>query len=221
MRLSLVQSRLIAAGVLGLFFALGILFVRRSHLPVKKTSITETPNPAIDPNSHSTRLGAANATNDQSNPVFSLKEFHRSQIEDGKVVWQVDAANGTFDPASNSATLANAHLITNDKNGDKLEIIAGAAKLFLDGVLLKQADASAGVNITFGDRINLTTDQASLNQLSGDVAAPGQVTIQSDAMLISGEVLQGNLKTKELRLLRQVSTTVFPRNRPGSNFNKK
>lgn len=216
MRLSRIQSRLIAAGALTLFFVVGLFFMRDRDLPVKDTPPLGTPTtpaqPAMTAPVQETLAATPLAT---AAPVFSLKEFHRSQIENGKVVWQVDASSGSFDPIAKQATLVNAHLTTTEKDGSQLEITAGAAKLTLNGATLTQADAASGVDIKFQGKVELKTDQASINQETGDVRAPGLVTIRSDAMLITGEGLEGNLRKKEIKLLRRVATTVYPQNKRG------
>lgn len=196
MRLTKIQSRVLAVGVLALFFGVSVVVTTQS----KKDKNVEV-NTDLFPKNEPT-----------PDSKFVLKEFSRSETRDGKKLWEVKAKSGQYYPESNTAKLEEATLWMFRDEGGPVELKAGHAKLYLKGVSLASAQVEGNVVINYPDKkVTLETDAAEFNQEKNSVSALGKVTIHGELLDIVGEGLSADLNTREFHLERDVKTVVKPK----------
>jgi len=166
------------------------------------TSTAATPTPLAAPGVSTAAVA------DPSN--FMMKDFHRSETRDGKLIWEVVAARGQYFPESSSAKVNDAVVTMYRKNGQTIELRAAEATLYLEGVGLTRTEASGKVTVVYDRTTTLVTESATYDHTTNLVRAPGLVTITGELVDISGEELLGNIETKEFNLKRNVTTTIRP-----------
>lgn len=220
MNLTRSQSLTIAIGSLGLFFALGILVVQnRSQGRISVSTVRLSQEAAVETDANTeqeavTDLPSAAKSQSGEESGFILKNFHRSEVSDGQKIWEITADTGRYFPESNSIALSRASLTLYRKNGDVIKIDADQALVKLVGSALVGADASGNVVITKnGSEVTIKTDQASYNKIEQIVTTPGFVSIDTEAMEVSGSRLTIDLEKNEALLAEDVETLVKPRSK--------
>ncbi len=199
----------IAIGSIVLFFSTAAILVRgRAAIPVK---IIDTDSPTALSPVPTVSASAANADSIPKTEVV-LNKFHRSEVKDGKKLWEVEALQGRYLAESASIDLDQAKLWVYQKSGETVSLDASKARLFLEGQELVRAETSGGVRVDRDGKITVTTEAATYVRRENIVQAPGFVQIKSDTVDVSGTGLEVQLDTKEIRLSSGVSSIVQPMN---------
>lgn len=209
------QSIVIAIVMLVCFFAGGIYLVKRQSAKYQlAATTTDLPPPGIveKPTPGFPGVVTTPGQNGESSG-FLLNEFHRSQIKDGRTVWEVKGSRGQYFPAENKAVVTDARLILSRTEQEHVTVAAGEATLYLQGTELVRADIVRDVVLNYRDEILLTTDHALFDQTTNTVVAPGVVNINHRVVEIAGEDMVANLTTQEFNLRQKVVTIVKPRSK--------
>ena len=186
MRIGRSQSIWLAVGVLVLFFATVILVTKKNagsgmQLP------TAIPTPAPD-------------------SKFTLNTFHRSEIKDGKKVWEVEGLRGEMYPQTNVAKVdtATIHLYRND--GTIVTLLAPTAEVNLAGAELSKAHVSGGITLRYADDFTLTTEAATYDKVTGIVTSDTPTTITGDQFEVKGDTLLAKVDEKSVLLKNHVKS---------------
>lgn len=207
MRLTKSQSIVIAAGSILLFFGIAIMLVQgRGSIPVRPVSNSQSQAAPIITNSESSNPGSTTLPTSE----VILNRFHRSEVKDGKKLWEVQAQQGRYLPESASIELTSAHLSVYQKSGETVTLQAQKATLYLSGQELVRAETSGGVKVDRDGKVTLETERATYMRNDNIVQAPGFVQIKSDTLNVSGTGLEVNLDTEEIKLNSEVSSVVQP-----------
>jgi LPS export ABC transporter protein LptC len=214
MRLTKSQSRVIAVGLILVFFAGGIWFIQRQEKPAlnlagQDSSAPSGPLPGSPSGAGSASAGAALT---EQPAKFALSDFQRAEIKDGRKVWEVKAAEGSYSPENSSANLKKAKLWLYGKGNEVVELEAGSAKLFVDGASLSKAELFDGVKVVRNNEVTIETDRAVFDKVNNKIHAPGAVKLTSEGMDISENKLEVDITTREVRLLENVDSVI--RRRP-------
>ena len=226
------QSIILAVGTLVLFFVGGILFMQRerriitqpveatgpvgatpaadtaaSDTAASDTAASETPAPAV-----TAGLSAGTPTADSA---FTLNNFQRSEIKDGRTVWEVSAVQGQYFPAEDLARLKEANLLVHRKSGELVRLTAAEAVLHLKGPTLERAVVRGQVRIVQNDDTTLTTEEATWDRGANLVTAPGPVRVESRRLSLRGSGLRADLEREIFSLTSNVETVLKPERRPG------
>lgn len=217
------QSLIIAVGSIIGFFLVGFLFLQNNQKRIAlsgSTSPTTTltqPNtgaPSTDqPSQPPIALTAPSSAGDNptGSSMFTMKDFHRSEVKDGRTVWEINGSKGQYYPQTNSAMVFDAEVSLYNKNGQKSELSAKQAEVFLNGAMLDRAHAKQNVRvINNGDTI-LTTDEALYDRAKGTLSTVGAVKITNPKMEITADKLDGNMDSQVFTLSGDVVTVVNPR----------
>jgi LPS export ABC transporter protein LptC len=201
MYLSKRQSRLVALGTLAAFFVGGSVYIGFSR-PGSAPSIT--PDTVTDSGGPATpsALGSPSGSN------FVLNNFHRSEMKDGKKIWEVTATRGQYFPETNTAQLDEPSLLFYRSTGEVVELRAAQALLTLSGTTLNRAEISGAVRVVYGAKTTMTTEFALYDRASDTVTAPGEVTISSAELDIVGRELTAQIESQVFTLAKDVSSTV-------------
>lgn len=210
MRISKKQSMAAGVGIIILFFIIGSFSLRGGGAgPDDDASGSGASSTAA----HGARAGAASPAPLDLASRFTLQDFHRSEIRDGKKVWEVKARRGQYFPETNSAALEEADLWLFKDAGEQTALHAAHARLVLSGAALAKAELSDAVTIDYNGKVTIQTDQATYDKSAETVHAPGKVRIESGGLEITGESLQGNITTREFHLERNVESVIKPKTR--------
>jgi LPS export ABC transporter protein LptC len=206
------QSIILGIGFLATFFvASGVTiylknskqFVRKPELPSPLTS----PTLSAPENSNTPNSGEAAAT---LGPGFTLNEFHRSLVKDGKLVWEIRGAEGHYDPLKSTAQISKPRLNAVRENGDPVNIVADRAELKLSAAQLQEAQLFDGVVITYRGDTTLKSSHAVYRQAEGLVEVAVPFELQSPMFGLTGKHLIAKLEAQEVVITKGVKSVIYP-----------
>lgn len=142
---------------------------------------------------------------------FTLKTFRRSEVRNGKKVWEIVAAEGRYFPEKNQAEVEAPELSIFTDEGNQIRVLANRASLHLAGSGLVSATLDGNVRVIRDDEITVETDQAEYDKLKGQVHAAGLVRLTSPTFDVSGVGLEVEVAPQIVRLLSSVESVVKPR----------
>lgn len=207
MQLNRRQSVMLATTMLLIFFALSISLIDHGSVPIDFSLPPEDLNLSESGNQEEL---LAKLDGDQKGSAIRLNKFQRSETRDGKKLWEVTAASGQYLPDQQSALIEKATLFFFQEDGKIIELEADQARLTVENANLSQAEIEGSVKVTFNKDISLITDKALYDRTNNSVTAPGAVTINSDLIEITGELLQADLDKQEFVLRTNVSSVIKP-----------
>ena len=126
-----------------MFFLISAITIYRRNsvrVPTQSTSLareavqgaaTPAPSTAATPEPNQTPVAGVG---------FTLNEFHRSLVKDGKTVWEIRGAHGNYDPSQAQARIDKPDLNVMRDNGDTIHLTADKADLTLSGTQLSAAE---------------------------------------------------------------------------------
>jgi LPS export ABC transporter protein LptC len=156
---------------------------------------------------------SAFASSDKSeNPIaqaligsrLQLRDFHRVSVKDGKLLWEIDAKEAEYYAREGVTHVTDAKLLIYKKDG-KIQIQSKSAKLYLTLQKLNKAELSGESIIDLGNGTSLLTDLALYDMQTGEVSAPGSVSVQGKGYLIKGKGLVADVNRQVVRLLADVN----------------
>lgn len=136
-------------------------------------------------------------------------DFHRSQIKNGKTVWEVSAAQVEYSQASNEAAVHNVTLRWYLKDGRFLGIHSDFGKLRLAGTELQGVDVGGNVEFTLGSYA-LQLPSASYDRPSEKIFSPGPVILQGTGLEVRASKLEVDLQSNCLTLDGDVRMVLRP-----------
>lgn len=154
--------------------------------------------------------GIENLEQAQQKVSFSLDNFHRSEIRDGKKYWEIKARNAEYDPATGRTTVSAAEVWLYRKNGDVIYLTSQKARLVLEGAGFKEAHLTSDIILKINQNVTVTADKAHYNHAEQTVTAPGPVTISGEFYNITGKKLLANLESEEFTLVKDVESVLTP-----------
>ncbi len=166
---------------------------------IQVTNLTESaekPKPASDDSSR-----------------FMLNNFQRSEVKNGRKVWEIIAPAGQYHPEKQSATVQQPVLVLFKDDGKKIELRAKQAELKFEGAGLAWAKALGAVHINYADEILIDSESAIYDKTNNLVTSDELVNIKTERLLISGKSLRANLETQQIDLKINVKTKILPLNK--------
>lgn len=235
-RLSRAQSIVAALMVLGGFFAFAVYQVVDRSRSTPPLSTAERSITAIGQNATgSTPLGAEASGAAESGPEasfdsptadggaatvrdeggdqspFTLRSFKRSEVRNGKKIWEVVAAEGRYFPELNRAEVREPELMLFTEEGDEIRVTARSANLHLSGMGVDRVVLQGDVQIIRNDEVTIRTEEAEYDKANGQVHGSGLVTLNSPTFDVSGVGVSVDVASKLVRLKSQVESVVRPK----------
>jgi LPS export ABC transporter protein LptC len=220
------QSLIISGSALLLFFAVGALFLRssRTGMPITKvaqqdaasgataaSSSSASMQPVSNPESPEPQpVTSQDSSQATSTGVFTMHEFHRSEVRDGRKLWEVKGSQAHYNPESSTVTIADADLLLLGKNGKEGQLRTKQATLFMQGPTLAKAHLEKGVTAIYDQQYTLTSEEAVCDRVANTVVIPGQVKIESAGMELSGDSLKGDIDAQSFVITGNVVTVIKP-----------
>ncbi len=208
------QSMWIGLGLLGSFFvASGVIIHERnqSRIPEHEGSLSkeaiegiQTPLPQLKTVSESTPEAAGNS-------AFVWNEFHRSLVQNGKMVWEIFGKRGEYNPIAGVATIAEPDLTVIRENGEKVRITADRAELKIQGSELTTADLFDNVIVRYKADTTATASRATYDRTAGRVDIPVPVELENPMFSVQGNKMVALIETQEVTISEGVRTIIKPR----------
>ncbi len=143
---------------------------------------------------------------------FTLDNFQREEIKEGKKAWEIKADKGRYNPSTGKSILQKTQMILYKKDGGTVELQADNAELMLEGTTgLKEADFSGNVVIIQNKTTTIETDRAIYNRLEGMVRSPGPVKVTGDKIILEGIGMEVEVESKLVKILEQTKTLIEPK----------
>lgn len=206
--LTKLQSRLIAIAIVVLFFALSMFFFKKDEdqRRLSKEQVSPSDNNSVE-------TEASSAGEDAAPSSFALKSFHRSEIKNGKTVWEATGDNARFFPSENLVKIDKSNFLFYSDKDELINLTADKAILHLSGSTLVKAVVEGDVILKYGDKVTIKTKEATYLMKEAIVTAPGLVNIEHEMIDTKGNGLHANLNTEEVVLLRKVKSVIKARGR--------
>ena len=142
--------------------------------------------------------------------TFSLTEFHRSEVKDGKKVWEIKDKFGSHNAVTGSTTILNPKIWFYKEDGKVIKIKSNRAKVKMNSNEIKSAKLLENVIISLDNDMTLKTEEADYDYETEKVFCPSDVHIKTDLIETMGVGLEAWLKTKEVKLLTKVRSVITP-----------
>lgn len=143
--------------------------------------------------------------------IFTMHEFHRSEIRDGRKLWEVKGKQAQYSPENSSVTITDADLSLVGKTGKEGRLQTKKATLFMQGPSLLKARLQNGVTAIYDGTYTLTSDEAECDRSSNTVVIPGRVKVESTGIELSGDSLRADTEGQKFVLSGNVVTILKPR----------
>lgn len=208
------QSFFIAGGALALFFLVGGLFLRGNskQVPITEVNKAATSNP---PSSIPIQTDGANTSQNQelspAQGIFTMNEFHRSEVKDGKKIWEVSGSKAQYLIQNNAVRIHDADLTLLGKDGKSTQLRTKQATIFLNGTTLSKAHLEDEVVAVYDNLYTLTTSVAECNREENTIQMPSKVKIVGPSFEIQGDTLEGDIDSSVFAMRGDVITILHPR----------
>lgn len=141
--------------------------------------------------------------------AFLLNKFHRSEIQAGKKIWEIEADKGQLFPDTNTAQIDNAFIHFYQKDGKVVTLSAPSALVTIDGASLSKAEVSGGVHLTYGEQYVIDTPKALYDREAGTVYAKEHTKLVSNQAEVSGEEVYVNLNDRSVIIKKNVVSKLY------------
>ena len=142
-----------------------------------------------------------------------LQDFHRVQVKDGETVWEITAKDAKFFTEEDLTHVNDASVVIHRPNKPSVKITSKAARLYLDGSVLKKAEMEGDIVVVMDDSVTATTDIATYDDSLRKVTTASEVEILGPGMNIKGVGLELDVDTETVKLLKDVRS-VFENEKP-------
>lgn len=142
--------------------------------------------------------------------LLQAHNFHWTQMRGNQSQWVLKARDARYSNDKTQLVLVKPQLDMREKDGKQVELVADSATLLLDGNHVKKANLQGNLVVHYGE-FSLSSDGAQFFPDSDQLNVPGPVRIEGENMTVTGIGLTGHPKAQTFQLLKQVHTTVIPR----------
>ncbi len=139
---------------------------------------------------------------------IAMDKFQRSEVKDGKKVWEIEAERGEFSPVSGDAALIKSQLKLYRPNNEVVTIISDRAILKLEGTKLKLANLQGNVQIVRNDTLRINTEEAVYDKDQGIVSGTKRVKILQGINDVSADTFRAKIDSSEVFLKGNVVSRV-------------
>lgn len=141
--------------------------------------------------------------------ALSIKEFHRSKIENGRKVWELFGAEANYLKEEKEAVIKKPRFYYYDKKGETAETSGEIARMYFTEKQLERMDLKGGVQVSFQGYV-LKSEEASYLPAKDQIVMPHRTTVVGEGLEVEGSRMEVELEAKKVRLLRNVKTKIEP-----------
>jgi LPS export ABC transporter protein LptC len=155
--------------------------------------------------------------------TLSLRDFHRSESKEGKVIWEVRAATGEFNTERSTARLQQPVILFFDKEGKPMTLTAPLGNVVFKNETLKEARATGGASIVHDSGLTIASPELLFDGESELISTDKSAEITGEGFIANSQDLTLDTE-KQILTLKEKVTTVFTRNpstKSGTDKSKK
>lgn len=139
----------------------------------------------------------------------AMEKFQRSEVKDGKKVWEIEAQRGEYSPASGEAVLVKTNLTLYRPVNEVINIQSDNAALKLEGTQLKVANLSGNVVIVRNNALKIQTEQAIYDKDANLVTGSQKVVVSQESNSVAADSFEAKLNTSEVLLKGHVVSRII------------
>lgn len=196
------QSIFLASSLIGLFF-IGMWALSRGSSTTGFKTATAAPTPGHYPTP-------------QQGAQFLLNDFHRSEIKNGRKIWEVKAVKGEYFPGKQMAQIFEADVWLFRSETEKVFLSAPEAEITFDGTALNKAFFPAEVHVVYNDQYTVDTSAATYDKASDTVSSDQRVTLTSDMIDVEGSRFIAHSAENSIVISGGVKTVIKPQQKKKS-----
>jgi LPS export ABC transporter protein LptC len=141
--------------------------------------------------------------------ALRLKEFRRSKIEGGRMVWELTGKEAVYLKAEKEAVIKRPWLVFYHENGETMELSGDEGHLFFNDGGMEKMKLQGTVEVNFQGYI-LQTDEIHYLQSDDRVVSPRKVIVRGQGLELEGVGMELSLQDEKIRLLDKVRTKIRP-----------
>lgn len=142
----------------------------------------------------------------QSSSNLHLRDFHRSEVKNGRLAWEIQARDARYFAEDSLAQLSDAAITVHRPDGSSVTVRSRAGKIFVEGMTMQRAELEGNIEVLLDNSITVETEIANFDAAEERITAPGSVTISGPGFLVTGVGLRVLLTDQKLSLARDVSS---------------
>jgi len=152
--------------------------------------------------------GSEELLNLPASSTVSLKDFHRSESKDGKLVWDVTAVRGEYYPESGKANLKTPSVKLFSEDGSSITINAPVGLVLLDNEALRETRVTGGARVVHQSGVVVESPELTYSAGAQEISTNKTAKITGNGVVTTGNILSFKTDTQKLRLANGVRTTL-------------
>jgi LPS export ABC transporter protein LptC len=142
--------------------------------------------------------------------ALHVKEFHRSEVENGRKVWEVAGKEARYISADKEVVLQKPTFSYYGNKGETLEARADEGHIYMGEKEIDRMEMSGDITVGY-EGFLLQTDRIVYHREKDQVVLPGKVTVKGEGMELEGLGMTIALQDQRLRVDSKVKTRIEPR----------
>lgn len=141
--------------------------------------------------------------------ALEVKDFHRTQIKDGRKLWEVAGEEIRYLKKEKEAVIKKPRVVFYHKNGEELAIKGDEGHLFFDGQEMERVHLQGDMQVNFAGYV-LQANELLYVKGEDRVVLPGKVTLKGKGLELEGVGMEISLQDEKLQLHQKVKTRFEP-----------
>jgi LPS export ABC transporter protein LptC len=141
--------------------------------------------------------------------ALQVKNFHRSNVEDGRKTWEISGDEAGYFKAEQKAVIQRPKLSFYQKNGDVISATGNQGEVFLSNGELRKVVLSGAVEIHY-KKMSFSTDELVYLRASNQVISPGKIQATFQGIEVEGSEMELSLSEERMKLKQSVKTVIQP-----------
>ena len=141
--------------------------------------------------------------------ALHVKEFHRSQVANGRKIWEVAGKEARYLSADKEVVMQQPSFAYFDQKGEILEARADEGHIYMAEKEIDRMEMFGDIRIGYQGFL-LRTDKIVYFREKNQVILPGQVTVKGESLEVEGMGMTIALQEERLRLDSKVKTRIEP-----------
>jgi len=141
--------------------------------------------------------------------ALQVKNFHRSNIEDGRKTWEIWGDEAGYFKAEEKAVIQRPRLKFYQENGEVISAQGRQGEVFLGDGQLQKVVMTGAVEITY-QTMKFLTDELVYLRASDHVISPGRIRATFDGIELEGAGMELSITEERMKLQQDVKTTIRP-----------
>lgn len=141
--------------------------------------------------------------------ALQVKNFHRSNIEEGRKTWEIWGDEAGYFKADEKAVIQRPKLRFYQENGEVISAIGRQGEVFLSGGELQKVVLTGAVEITY-QTMRFLTEELLYFRERNHVISPGRIRATLDGIELEGAGMELSITEERMQLQQNVKTTIQP-----------